>query len=114
MQQLLSLMSNNLSPIIRTSNSRFSPTVCFFSHSLLVVLIMAVVPPESMKSLHSYLKLAADTDARDPVLAYWIRFFVVNRAMKLDRSSPDAVKFLMTMMDVLETVSYLPAFVISL
>ena len=65
---------------------------------------MALVPPESLKPVHAYVKLAADTEARDPVIAYWIRFYVVQKAMTLDKSSPDAIKFLTTMMDLLESV----------
>ena len=65
---------------------------------------MAAPLPESLKSLNAYLKLANDTEPRDPVIAYWIRFYVVHKAMKLDRSSPEAVQFLTSMMDLLEAV----------
>ena len=65
---------------------------------------MALVPPDSLKPLHAYVKLAADNDTRDPVIAYWIRYYVVHKAMKLDKSSPEAVSFLTSMMDLLESV----------
>lgn len=58
--------------------------------------------PESLKAIHGYVKLAGDTDSRDPVISYWIRVYVVQKALKIDSKSPEARAFLVNFMDRLE------------
>jgi len=58
--------------------------------------------PPSLKQLQHYLKTATEHDKRDPVIAYYCRLYSMQKGMEIDKSSPEARKFLLTMMDYLE------------
>ncbi|CAN7989116.1 unnamed protein product, partial [Ixodes hexagonus] len=58
--------------------------------------------PDRLKSVAPYVKIAAEHDARDPVIAYWCRLYALQNGMKVDRSSTDCRVFLMAYMDWLE------------
>lgn len=83
-----------------------------------------VLPPQ-YKSLNHCLKIGAEHDVRDPVVAYWCkclylylkviqfqrnnglikftgRFYAVQQGLLIDKSSPDAKQFLFALMDWLE------------
>ena len=66
---------------------------------------MSAIPPESLKPVAGYVKLANDTESRDPIIAYWIRVYVMQKALKIDSKSPEARSFLVNIMDRLEKVS---------
>ena len=66
--------------------------------------VASAVPPV-FKSVAGYYKLASDNDPLDPVIGYWCRLFVVQRAVKIDSKSPEARAFLIPLMDRLEQVS---------
>jgi len=58
--------------------------------------------PESLKSIAGYVKLAVDTETRDVAISYWIRVYVMQKALRIDSKSPEARAFLMSIMDRLE------------
>ncbi|EEC13623.1 hypothetical protein IscW_ISCW021671 [Ixodes scapularis] len=58
--------------------------------------------PDRLKAVAPYVKIAAEHDARDPVIAYWCRLYALQNGMKVDRSSSDCRVFLMAYMDWLE------------
>ncbi|XP_005095560.1 vacuolar protein sorting-associated protein VTA1 homolog [Aplysia californica] len=60
--------------------------------------------PGSLKQIQHYLKTAAEHDKRDPVIAYYCRLYGMQKAMEIDRSSPEARQFLVGLMDYLEKV----------
>lgn len=62
---------------------------------------MAAVPA-TLKPVAGYFKLASDVEERDPAIAYWIRVYVMEKAIKLDSKSPEAKAFLTAIMDRLE------------
>lgn len=68
---------------------------------------MTTILPEVLKPITSYLKLASDTEPRDPVISYWLRVYIVQKALKIDGKSPEARKFLIELMDKLEKVTLL-------
>ena len=63
--------------------------------------------PETLKPVSSLIKLANDTEPRDPIIAYWLRVYIVQKALKIDGKSPDARKFLIELMDKLEKVNFI-------
>lgn len=60
--------------------------------------------PAVFKPIASYYKLASDNDTIDPVIGYWCRLYVCQKAMKIDSKSPEARTFLVALMDELEQV----------
>ncbi|KAK6641469.1 hypothetical protein RUM44_013181 [Polyplax serrata] len=58
--------------------------------------------PASLKQIQHYLKTASEHDARDIVIAYWCRLYALQLGLKIDKSSPDAKKLLVGLMDWLE------------
>uniref|UniRef100_A0A7E4VE28 Vacuolar protein sorting-associated protein VTA1 n=1 Tax=Panagrellus redivivus TaxID=6233 RepID=A0A7E4VE28_PANRE len=54
---------------------------------------MADLPP-SLRPVAHYVKIANEYASRDPVIQYWALYYAVQAGMKLDKSSPEAVKFL--------------------
>lgn len=67
--------------------------------------------PETLKPITSLIKLANDTQPRDAVVAYWLRVYTVQKALKIDSKSPEARKFLMELMDKLEKVMCTPNYI---
>ncbi|KAH7947153.1 vacuolar protein sorting-associated protein VTA1 homolog [Rhipicephalus sanguineus] len=67
---------------------------------------MAAAPlpqvPEKLKAVVPYVKIAAEHDSRDPIIAYWCRLYALQTGMKVDRSSSESRGFLMAYMDWLE------------
>ncbi|CAB3408272.1 unnamed protein product [Caenorhabditis bovis] len=61
------------------------------------------VPP-TLKSIGHYIKIANENASRDPVIYYWCLFYAVQSAMQLDKSSPEALQFLTSLLTTLETV----------
>ncbi|XP_063605399.1 vacuolar protein sorting-associated protein VTA1 homolog [Penaeus indicus] len=59
--------------------------------------------PPQLKTVQHYLKIANDYDKREPVVAYWVRLYALQTALKLDRKSPEARALLTALMDYLET-----------
>ncbi|VDO25486.1 unnamed protein product [Haemonchus placei] len=65
---------------------------------------MAANVPASLKPIAHYIKIANENSARDPVVYYWCLFYAVQNAMHLDKSSPEALKFLTGLLSTLETI----------
>lgn len=65
---------------------------------------MAQFPPcpPSLQSVQHYLKIACEHDERDAVISYWCRYYALNCAMKIDKSSNEAKQLLFALMDWLE------------
>lgn len=60
------------------------------------------VLPATLKSLQHYMKIAAEHDKRNPVVAYYARMYVAQQGIKIDSKTPDARNFLIGLMDTLE------------
>lgn len=58
--------------------------------------------PASLKAIQHYLKTAAEHDNRDVVVSYWCRLYALQLGLKIDKSSAEAKKILMFLMDWLE------------
>ena len=52
------------------------------------------VLPATLKSLQHYMKIAAEHDKRNPVVAYYARMYVAQQGIKIDSKTPDARNFL--------------------
>ncbi|KAK5971758.1 Vacuolar protein sorting-associated protein VTA1 [Trichostrongylus colubriformis] len=65
---------------------------------------MAANVPASLKPIAHYIKIANENSSRDPVVYYWCLFYAVQNAMHLDKSSPEALKFLTGLLSTLETI----------
>ena len=61
-------------------------------------------PPATFKPVIAHLKLATDNESRDAVITYWIRYYAVQAAMRIDSKSAEAKAFLIAVMDWLEKV----------
>ncbi|CAD5125045.1 DgyrCDS13289 [Dimorphilus gyrociliatus] len=59
------------------------------------------VPP-TLRSVQHYLKTATEHDGRDAAVSYYCRLYAVQKSLQIDKKSPDAVKFITTLMDHLE------------
>ncbi|XP_025098679.1 vacuolar protein sorting-associated protein VTA1 homolog [Pomacea canaliculata] len=66
----------------------------------------ATVPsvPASLRQIQHYMKTAAEHDKRDVVVAYYCRLYALQKAMEIDKKSPEARQFLVSLMDYLEKV----------
>lgn len=60
--------------------------------------------PAQLRSLQHHLRTAQEHDTRDPVVAYYCRLYAMQTGMKLDSKTPDCRKFLIKLMDQLETM----------
>jgi len=58
--------------------------------------------PPSLKSIQHFLKIAAEHDTRDPVVAYWARLTALQSGLAIDKSSKEALAVLLPLMDWLE------------
>lgn len=59
--------------------------------------------PASLKSgIQKYIRIAAEHDKRDPVVAYYCRLYAMQHGMTIDKTTPEARKFLVSLMDYLE------------
>jgi len=61
------------------------------------------VPP-SLKSQQHMWAISFDFEKRAPLTCYYIRLFVLQESMKIDKSTPEAKKFIISVMDNLEIV----------
>ncbi|KAM3602682.1 uncharacterized protein V6R79_008764 [Siganus canaliculatus] len=61
------------------------------------------VPPQ-LKAIQHHLRTAQEHEKRDPVVAYYCRLYAMQSGMKLDSKTPECRKFLVKLMDQLETM----------
>ncbi|XP_007564876.1 vacuolar protein sorting-associated protein VTA1 homolog [Poecilia formosa] len=64
--------------------------------------------PAQLRSIQHHLRTAQEHEKRDPVVTYYCRLYAMQTGMKLDSKTPECRKFLMKLMDQLETVSLPP------
>jgi hypothetical protein len=48
------------------------------------------------------MKIASDLEKLDAVIAYWVRFYVVQNGLKIDSKSKESIGFLTVIMNWLE------------
>nr|XP_046229557.1 vacuolar protein sorting-associated protein VTA1 homolog isoform X2 [Scatophagus argus] len=60
--------------------------------------------PAQLKSIQHHLRTAQEHDKRDPVVAYYCRLYAMQTGMKLDSKTPECRKFLVKLMDQLESM----------
>jgi len=60
--------------------------------------------PPQLKAVQHHLRTAQEHEQRDPVVAYYCRLYAMQTSMKLDSKSPECRKFLIKLMDQLETM----------
>ncbi|XP_010749064.1 vacuolar protein sorting-associated protein VTA1 homolog isoform X2 [Larimichthys crocea] len=60
--------------------------------------------PAQLKAIQHHLRTAQEHDKRDPVVAYYCRLYAMQTGMKLDSKTPECRKFLVKLMDQLETM----------
>ncbi|CAI4224125.1 unnamed protein product [Auanema sp. JU1783] len=65
---------------------------------------MASQVPPSLKSVGGYVKVANDSTDRDPVVYYWCLYYAVQQALKIDKSSKEALQFITGILSTLEAV----------
>ncbi|XP_061176293.1 vacuolar protein sorting-associated protein VTA1 homolog [Saccostrea echinata] len=58
--------------------------------------------PAKLKPIGHYIKTAIEHDKRDPVVAYYCRFYAVKKGIEIDSSSPECKSYLLGLMDYLE------------
>ncbi|XP_019539100.1 vacuolar protein sorting-associated protein VTA1 homolog [Aedes albopictus] len=59
--------------------------------------------PASLKAIGHYLKTAQEHDSRDPIVSYWCRLYALQLGMKINSQGAEERKFLIYVMDWLET-----------
>lgn len=59
-------------------------------------------PPATLKAIQSYMRIASDIERIDPVVAYWMRLYSTETALKLDKDSPESKQFLAALIVWLE------------
>ncbi|KAM6992842.1 vacuolar protein sorting-associated protein VTA1 homolog isoform 1-T1 [Tautogolabrus adspersus] len=60
--------------------------------------------PPQLKSIQHHMRTAQEHEKRDPVVAYYCRLYAMQTGMKLDSKTPECRKFLIKLMDQLETM----------
>uniref|UniRef100_A0A3P9PHR7 Vacuolar protein sorting-associated protein VTA1 homolog n=1 Tax=Poecilia reticulata TaxID=8081 RepID=A0A3P9PHR7_POERE len=60
--------------------------------------------PAQLRAIQHHLRTAQEHEKRDPVVTYYCRLYAMQTGMKLDSKTPDCRKFLMKLMDQLETM----------
>lgn len=60
--------------------------------------------PPQLRSIQHHLRTAQEHEKRDPVVAYYCRLYAMQTGMKLDSKTPECRKFLIKLMDQLETM----------
>ena len=58
--------------------------------------------PPSLKAIKHHLKIASDVESSQPVVAYYMRFYSLQKALEIDKSSPEARTFIGNVMTNLE------------
>lgn len=59
--------------------------------------------PASLKAIAHYLKTAQEHDTRDPIVSYWCRLYALQLGLKINSQGVEERKFLIYVMDWLET-----------
>lgn len=59
-------------------------------------------PPNQLKAIASYMKVASDIERIDPVVAYWVRLYSTETALAIDKDSPECKTFLSSVIVYLE------------
>ncbi|CAB1440495.1 unnamed protein product [Pleuronectes platessa] len=60
--------------------------------------------PAQLRPIQHHLRTAQEHEARDPVVAYYCRLYAMQSGMKLDSKTPECRKFLIKLMDQLESM----------
>uniref|UniRef100_A0A1I7Z702 Vacuolar protein sorting-associated protein VTA1 n=1 Tax=Steinernema glaseri TaxID=37863 RepID=A0A1I7Z702_9BILA len=60
--------------------------------------------PTTLRPIAHYVKIANENANRDPVIYYWCLYYAVQTAMGLDKSSPQAMQYLTSLLGILEQV----------
>uniref|UniRef100_A0A3Q1HT82 Vacuolar protein sorting-associated protein VTA1 homolog n=1 Tax=Acanthochromis polyacanthus TaxID=80966 RepID=A0A3Q1HT82_9TELE len=60
--------------------------------------------PPQLRSIQHHLRTAQEHEKRDPVVAYYCRLYSMQTGMKLDSKTPECRKFLIKLMDQLESM----------
>uniref|UniRef100_A0A667YJB1 Vacuolar protein sorting-associated protein VTA1 homolog n=1 Tax=Myripristis murdjan TaxID=586833 RepID=A0A667YJB1_9TELE len=60
--------------------------------------------PPQLKAIQHHLRTAQEHDKRDPAVAYYCRLYAMQTGMKLDSKTPECRKFLVKLMDQLESM----------
>ncbi|XP_014823523.1 PREDICTED: vacuolar protein sorting-associated protein VTA1 homolog [Poecilia mexicana] len=60
--------------------------------------------PAQLRAIQHHLRTAQEHEKRDPVVTYYCRLYAMQTGMKLDSKTPECRKFLMKLMDQLETM----------
>ncbi|XP_039981049.1 vacuolar protein sorting-associated protein VTA1 homolog isoform X2 [Xiphias gladius] len=60
--------------------------------------------PAQLKPIQHHLRTAQEHENRDPVVAYYCRLYAMQTGMKLDSKTPECRKFLVKLMDQLESM----------
>ncbi|XP_041831528.1 vacuolar protein sorting-associated protein VTA1 homolog isoform X2 [Melanotaenia boesemani] len=60
--------------------------------------------PAPLRPVQHHLRTAQEHEKRDPVVAYYCRLYSMQTGMKLDSKTPECRKFLIKLMDQLETM----------
>ncbi|XP_055528851.1 vacuolar protein sorting-associated protein VTA1 homolog [Wyeomyia smithii] len=60
--------------------------------------------PASLRAIGHYLKTAQEHDTRDAIVSYWCRLYALQLGLKINSQGPEERKFLVAIMDWLETM----------
>uniref|UniRef100_A0A3B5N007 Vesicle (multivesicular body) trafficking 1 n=1 Tax=Xiphophorus couchianus TaxID=32473 RepID=A0A3B5N007_9TELE len=60
--------------------------------------------PAQLRAIQHHLRTAQEHEKRDPVVTYYCRLYAMQTGMKLDSKTPECRKFLVKLMDQLETM----------
>lgn len=60
--------------------------------------------PPQLRAIQHHLRTAQEHEKRDPVVAYYCRLYAMQTGMKLDSKTPECRKFLIKLMDQLESM----------
>ncbi|GFO27269.1 vacuolar protein sorting-associated protein vta1 homolog [Plakobranchus ocellatus] len=63
---------------------------------------LADIPASLKSSIQKYMRIANEHERRDPVISYYCRLYAMQHGMTVDKQSPEARKFLVSLMDYLE------------
>ncbi|KAJ3279342.1 hypothetical protein HK104_001544 [Borealophlyctis nickersoniae] len=63
---------------------------------------MSLTPPDELKFVNTYLQRAAELQTKEPIVAYYCKFYAAKLAIDKNAKSKDAQLFLLNLMDDLE------------
>ncbi|VDM95435.1 unnamed protein product [Thelazia callipaeda] len=58
--------------------------------------------PQSLRPIAHYVKIGAENASYDPIVHYWCFYYAVQTGMNMDKESPEALKYLTSLLTVLE------------